>query len=61
MEIMLTLLSPQVRYLMRILKSIRFKININDINNKDIRGEYDLTIADKKYKWIINGDIETQI
>jgi hypothetical protein len=28
-------------------------------SHKDIRGEYDLTIADKKYKWIINGDIET--
>jgi hypothetical protein len=35
------------------------KYVVNDINNKDIRGEYDLTIADKKYKWIINGDIET--
>jgi imidazolonepropionase-like amidohydrolase len=34
------------------------KYVVNDINNKDIRGEYDLTIADKK-KWIINGDIET--
>jgi hypothetical protein len=24
------------------------KYVVNDINNKDIRGEYDLTIADKK-------------
>jgi hypothetical protein len=29
---------------------IGFKVQniVNDINNKDIRGEYDLTIADKK-------------
>jgi hypothetical protein len=47
---------------MRILKYENWvqgsKYVVNDINNKDIRGEYDLTIADKKYKWIINGDIE---
>jgi hypothetical protein len=63
MEIMLTLLSLQVRYSMRIPKFENWvqgsKYVVNDINNKDIRGEYDLTIADKKYKWIINGDIET--
>jgi predicted transcriptional regulator len=51
MEIMLTLLSLQVRYSMRILKYENWvqgsKYVVNDINNKDIRGEYDLTIADK--------------
>jgi imidazolonepropionase-like amidohydrolase len=35
------------------------KYIVNDINIKDIRGEYDLTIADKKYKWKITGEIET--
>ena len=35
------------------------KYVVNDINSKDIRGEYDLTIGDKEYKWKITGSIET--
>jgi imidazolonepropionase-like amidohydrolase len=35
------------------------KYVVNDINSKDIRGEYDLTIGDKEYKWKITGNIET--
>jgi hypothetical protein len=30
---------------------VHTKYVVNDINVKDIRGEYDFTIADKKYKW----------
>lgn len=35
------------------------KYVVNDITTKDIRGEYDLTIADKKYTWKITGEIES--
>lgn len=33
------------------------KYVVNDINAKDIRGNYDLTIDKDVYKWIIGGDI----
>jgi imidazolonepropionase-like amidohydrolase len=35
------------------------KYVINDISTKDVRGNYDLTIANKKYNWKITGEIET--
>jgi imidazolonepropionase-like amidohydrolase len=35
------------------------KYVINDISIKDVRGNYDLTIANKKYNWKITGEIET--
>lgn len=33
------------------------KFVINDLNTKDIRGNYDLTIGNEKFKWKINGEI----
>jgi len=33
------------------------KFVVNDINAKDIRGNYDLTIDDDSYKWKIDGEI----
>ena len=33
------------------------KFVINDLTTKDIRGNYDLTIDNEKYKWKINGEI----
>jgi imidazolonepropionase-like amidohydrolase len=33
------------------------KFVVNDINAKDIRGDYDLTIENDSYKWKINGEI----
>ncbi len=35
------------------------KFVVNDINAKDIRGSYDLTIGNDSYKWKIDGEIST--
>lgn len=35
------------------------KFVVNDMTTKDIRGNYDLTINNEKYKWKIDGEITT--